>query len=65
MAAMSRTVCTDRTSWGVPLMGRSDVRTGRCGQRRRSTRTAAGAQLLDHSSVGDDLARVAVGLVQR
>src|SRR4029079_19119698 len=51
MAAMSRTVCTDRTSWGVPLMSRTDVRTGRWGQRRRSTRTAAGAQLVDRPSV--------------
>jgi hypothetical protein len=51
MAAMRRTVCPDRTSWGVPLMGRSDVRTGGWGQRRRSTRTAAGAQLVDRPSV--------------
>ena len=51
MAAMRRTVCPDRTSWGVPLMGRSDVRTGWWGQRRRSTRIAAGAQRVDRPSV--------------
>jgi len=45
MAAMRRTVCPDRTSWGVPLMGRSDARTGWWGRRRRSTRTAVGARL--------------------
>ena len=33
---MRRTVCTDRTSWGVPLLGRSDERPGWCGQRRRT-----------------------------
>src|SRR4029077_19113540 len=32
-------------------MSRTDARTGRWGQRRRSTRTAAGAQLVDHPSV--------------
>ena len=51
MAAMRRTVCPDRTSWGVPLMGRSDARTGWWGRRRRSTRTAVGAQLVDRPSV--------------
>jgi len=32
-------------------MGRSDVRAGWWGRRRRGTRTAAGAQLVDRPSV--------------
>jgi len=51
MAAMRRTVCPDRTSWGVPLRGRREVRTGWWDQRRPSTQTAAGAQLVDRPLV--------------
>src|ERR1700742_2530397 len=50
MANMRRTVWPDRTSRGLPLMGRS-VPMGWRGQRRRSTRSAPGAKLLDHPSV--------------
>src|SRR6478736_8177924 len=51
MPAMRRTACPNRTSWTVPVTGRSELRAGWWGRRRRGTRTAAGAQLVDHPSV--------------
>ena len=43
---MKRTIRPNPTSWDLPLSGRSDLRTGSRGQRRRTpTRTAAGAQI--------------------
>src|SRR6478736_3237961 len=51
MPAMRRTACPNRTSWTVPVTGRSELRAGWWGRRRRGTRTAAGAQLVDRPSV--------------
>jgi hypothetical protein len=49
---MKRTIRPNPTSWDLPLSGRTDWRTGSRGRRRRTTtRTAAGAQIVDRPSM--------------
>jgi hypothetical protein len=51
MPATKRAISPNQTRWDLPVSGQGCLRTGWRGQRRRTNRTGAGAQLFDHPPV--------------